>query len=262
MNGIKTIEDVKERNILGSSNFDEIMNASMKALEERPDLVSERGMDIGDTPISPMLLESDYTPIILSANVMPTVNEMVEKINVPETAKEYMFVLLGRKATLNENPCYLIDQMVDCTSQDGELSNRMTQIDQEKIGQTLRTALANGYDFISIGHTHPNIPQDERKTTIASCLPDDVRRNEYIREPGLNLSLSDFAQYDYIFHLLESSPNIKTAMTVIMFNGEMTMVSREGESLTRSVIIMDGLEGKDIPVSSKEQYNMENTPSF
>ena len=62
-------------------------------------------------------------------------------------------------------------------------------MDQEKLNRVVQTALRSGYDFISIGHTHPNIPQEERTTTIANYLSADVRQSEYIREAGLNLSL-------------------------------------------------------------------------
>lgn len=59
--------------------------------------------------------------------------------------------------------------------------------------------LQNGYDYISMGHTHPNIPKEERTTTIANYLSDEVRDSEYIREAGLNLSLQDFVSYESLY---------------------------------------------------------------
>ena len=46
-------------------------------------------------------------------------------------------------------------------------------------------------------------------------------------------------------------PNIKTAQTVIMYNGEMVMLSKVGTLLTRSAILMDRTTGEEIYVSSK-----------
>ena len=158
MSEIQTLSDVKRSGIFGTSNFDNIINASLQVLSDRPELVFERGMDISDTPISPMSLDEDYTPILLTQEAMSAYKNFVEIINVPETAKEYSFVLLGKSGTIGGQKCYLVDQIVDCTSQESDLSSRVTQMDQEMFKQAVQTALKNGYDLISIGHTHPNIP--------------------------------------------------------------------------------------------------------
>ena len=52
--------------------------------------------------------------------------------------------------------------MIDCNSQNSDLSSRVTKMDEQKLNQSVQFALQNGYDFISIGHTHPNIPEEER----------------------------------------------------------------------------------------------------
>ena len=41
-----------------TSNSDSIINNSMQVLSDDPELVSQRGMNIGDTPISPMALDT------------------------------------------------------------------------------------------------------------------------------------------------------------------------------------------------------------
>ena len=257
MSEIKTLADVKQSGIFGTSNFDNIINASMQVLNEQPELISERNMDISDTPISPMTLADDYTPILFSQEAMLTYKKLVEIINIPGTAKEYSFVLLGKSGILSGQKCYLVDQIVDCTSQESDLSSRVTQMDQEKLNQVVQTALRSGYDFISIGHTHPNIPQEERTTTIANYLSDDVKDSEYIRAAGLNLSLQDFVSYESLYQYFLKNQNIRTAQTVIMFNGEMVMVSKVGHSLSRFTVLMDKTTGEDIYVSSKEEFDRE-----
>lgn len=255
MSEIRTLSDVKQSGLLGTSNFDNIINNSMQVLSENPKLVSQREMDIGDTPISPMALDDNYTPMLFTLEVMASYKRLVDIINVPKTAKEYSFVLLGKSGTLGGQKCYLIDQMIDCNSQESDLSSRVTKMDDQKLNQSIQFALQNGYDFISIGHTHPNIPKEERTMTIANYLSDEVRDREYIRETGLNLSLQDFISYESLYQYFAKNPNIRTAQTVIMFNGEIAMVSKVGSKLSRSAVLMDRTTGEEIYVSSKEEYN-------
>ncbi len=257
MSEIKTLFDVKQRKLFETSNFDNIINSSMQVLSDHPELVSQKGMDIGDTPISPMVLEDDDIPIIFSSEVTASYKKLVDMINIPETAKEYSFVLLGKSGTLGDEKCYLVDQMIDCNLQGSNLNNRVTKIDEQKLNQTVQFAIQNGYDFISIGHTHPNIPKEERTATIANYLSEDVKNSEYIREAGLNLSLQDFISYESLYQYFRENPNVKTAQTVIMYNGEMAMISKTGSSLSRSTILMDRATGEEIYVSSKEEFIKE-----
>ena len=251
---IKNLSDVKQSGLFGTSNFDNIINNSMQVLTEHPELVSEKRMDIGDTPISPMTLDDDYTPMIFTKEVMDAYKKLVNIINIPETAKEYSFVLLGKSGTLGDQKCYLVNQMIDCNSKESNLSNRVTKIDEEKLNQAVQFALKNGYDFISIGHTHPNIPEEERTTTIANYLSNEVRESEYIREAGLNLSLQDFISYESLYKYFERNPNIRTAQTVIMYNGEIAMISKSASSLKRLAFLLDKNTGEEIYVSSKEEF--------
>ncbi len=136
-------------------------------------------MDIGDTPISPMMIEDDYTPVFLSLEVVEAYKRLVEIINIPE----------------------------------------------------------------------------EGTTTIASHFPDEVKTSEYIRDAGLNLSLQDFVSYESLYQYFTNNPNVKTAQTVVMYNEEMAMISKENSSLNRLVVLMDKTTGEEIYVSSKEEFN-------
>ena len=62
MSEIQTISGVKYGRLFGTSNFDNIINASIQVLNERPEFIFERSMGISDTPISLMNLDDDYTP--------------------------------------------------------------------------------------------------------------------------------------------------------------------------------------------------------
>ena len=108
------------------------------------------------------------------------------------------------------------------------------------------------------GKYHMIIVSDlDKQTTLASYLSDDVRKSEYIREPGLNLSLQDFVSYEALYQYFLSLPNIKTCQTVIMYNGEMAMFSKQNNELKRFAVIMDRL-GEPVYVSSKEDYKNNN----
>jgi len=258
MENIKTLEDVKKSNLFGTSNFDNIINNSLEVINNNPELSSKRNMDIGDTPISPMALDDDDTLMIFSKEVMDYYKKLVDMINIEETAKEYSFVLLGKSGTFADMKCFLIDQMINCDTDETELYNRQTSMDQEKLNDAVKFGLQNGYDFFSIGHTHPNIPEEEKKETVANYLSDEAKKEAYIREPGLNLSLQDFISYEGLYDYFKDNPNIKTAQTVIMFNGEMAMISKTGSKLNRMTFLVDRTNGEEIYVSRKENYNKKS----
>ena len=254
---IKTIDDVKNSNLFGNSNYDYIIEKSMKALRDNSSQFIGRNMDIGDTPISPISMNDDFTPIILSNIVMQEYKKLITLINNPETAKEYSFVLLGKLVTLDNNQCYFVDRIVDCNSSTDNLSNRETKMDETKLNDAINFGKSNGYNFYSLCHTHPLISDNSKKTTIAEYLPDIVKESEYIREPGLNLSLQDFVSYEALYQYFKSNPNIITCQTVIMFNGEMVIFSKQNNELKRFVIIMDK-SGESVYVSSDEDYKKIN----
>ena len=86
---IKTIEDVRNSNLFGSSNYDHIIEESMKALSTNESQFIGRNMDVGDTPISPVSMADDFTPILLSDEVMQKYKRLIILINNREKAKEY-----------------------------------------------------------------------------------------------------------------------------------------------------------------------------
>lgn len=254
---IRTIEDVKNSNLFGNSNYSHIIEESMKTLQENPSAFMGRNMDVSDTPISPVSMDDDFTPILLSDDVMKEYKRLISLINNPETAKEYSFVLLGKSATFAGERCYFVDRIVDCNSNIDDLSSRETKMDENKLNDAINFGRTNGYDFYSLCHTHPIVSDIDRQTTLASHLPDEIKEQEYIREAGLNLSLQDFVSYEALYQYFKSNPNIRTCQTVIMFNEEMVMFSKQNDELKRFAVIMDRL-GEPVYVSSKEDYKTSN----
>lgn len=253
---LKTINDIENSGLFPDDRFHKIMKKTVAILEEHQKEFDDqkRNMDITDTPISPMCLNDNLTPILLSSKISEIYKKIVQIINKPPTALEYSFLLLGKKAEIGGEKCYLIDKFVDCTSYDKNLDNRSTKIDNEKLNDAIRENVNKGYNFISIGHTHPNISKNERKISIANYLSEDEKDEEYIRDVGLNLSLQDFIQYQSIYEFFRNYPDITTCQTIIMYNGEIVMFERNKDQLRRFTSIIDLSTYEDIYVSSKEEF--------
>lgn len=88
-------------------------------------------------------------------------------------------------------------------------------------------------------------------------MTDEEKNAEYIRDAGLNLSLQDFVSYESLYDYFKNNPNIRTGQTVIMYNGEMVMLGKQQNKLSRMTTIMDMSTGEEIYVSSKENYKRE-----
>lgn len=214
-------------------------------------------MDVSDTPNSPVSMDDDFTPVLLTDSVMQEYKKLITLINNPETAKEYFLVLLGKSASFAGEKCYFVDRIVDCNSSIDNLSSRETKMDEKNLMMQLILVELTVMIFYSLCHTHAIVSDIDKQTTLASYLPDEVKENEYIREAGLNLSLQDFVSYEALCQYFQSNLNIRTCQTVIMFNGEMVMFSKQNNELKRFAIIMDRL-GEPVYVSSKEDYKKNN----
>lgn len=69
--------------------------------------------------------------------------------------------------------------------------------------------------------------------------------------------MQDFVSYEASYQYFQSNPNIKICQTVIMYNGEMVMFSKQSDELKRFALIMDRL-GEPVYVPSKEDYKKSN----
>lgn len=241
---IKSYEDIEK--LLNSKKYQTIIQESEQVLANN-NLGSN--IDITDTPISPTSMDDDETPVFLSEAVSKEYMTLVNKINNKETAKEYPLVLLGKIGDSNgEKICY-INKLYYCGTDD--LNSRTASYDNDKLNEILKHATSNDYNFISLAHTHPNIPEEERKTTIANYLSDEVKEQEGIRESGLNISLQDFISYESLYQFYKNNPNIRTCQTIIMYNGEITMFGKENNELKRFVDIYNMYTNESVYVSKK-----------
>ena len=238
MQDIKIREDLKKSNILT--------------------IPVDEGMDITETPISPFNIKDDQIEIFLSEEVTKEYNKLVKMINEPSTALEYPIVLLGKHKEADGIRFYFVDKLYYCYNQDQKLSSRVVYYDQSKLNEIINYANQNGYNFVSLAHTHPNISQEEKANTIAGNLSDEIKEQFKIREAGLNLSFQDLIQYESLYEYYKDNPNIRTFETIIMYNGEIAMFGKHNEKYKKIVNIYDGLTFENIKTATNKQIINKN----
>lgn len=252
MEKLRTIEDIKNSGIIVDSKLQELMQESLSIIQNN----NLDGMDITDTPISPNYIEDDDMEIVLTEEVTKEYKRIVQMINNPSTALEYPMVLLGRLKEADGIRFYSIEKLIHCSSSNQKLNSRVVNYDQDKLNDTIKLANRDGYNFVSLCHTHPNISQEERTKTVGEYLSGEQKENFAIRDTGLNISLQDFVQYESIHNYYFANPNVRTFETIIMYNGEIAMFGKVDGKYKKMSNIYNGLTFENIPVySSKESVN-------
>ena len=247
----KTLDDVKRARLFGNSDFSNIINKSLKVIKENQ-RVFGKDVDITDTPISPMCIEDDLSPILFDEEVMNEYEKLIKLSNDSETALEHSFVLLGKKCKIGDEEGYLVDKFINCDSDD--LRNDKVHGGEKKINDAINYGVNNSYTFISLGHNHPMPSLNVAGRTVARYLDDKTRDEEFIREAGLNISLQDFIAYESLYLYFFYRQNIRTSQTIFMYNGEVAIVSKQNTELRRFPIVLNAKTGEALYVSSKEDY--------
>ena len=228
---MKTIQEYRDSNICNERLEAVITNSN--------DIINDKfvgsNIDITDTPIPVTMFDNDSNDVYFSVSSSKEYNDLVNKINsLGESSKEYSFLLIGKSINSEDGTYYIIDYLLDISG--SNLSNRLTSVDINKLQAYIEWAISNNYDLISIGHTHPLISDDEKKTTIARYMDFEFKEYNDIREPGLNLSLQDLISYDSLCEQINNIyPNkFKHILdTIIMFNGEICMIEKDSNFYKR-----------------------------
>ena len=228
---MKTIQEYRDSNICNERLEAVITNSN--------DIINDKfigsNIDITDTPIPVTMFDNDSNDVYFSVSSSKEYNDLVSKINsLGESSKEYSFLLIGKSINSEDGTYYIIDYLLDISG--SNLSNRLTSVDINKLQKYIEWAISNNYNLISIGHTHPLISDDEKKTTIARYMDFEFKEYNDIREPGLNLSLQDLISYDSLREQINNIyPNkFKHILdTIIMFNGEICMIEKDSNFYKR-----------------------------
>lgn len=260
MEKIRTLDDIKNIGLFNDDRYDSILDESSNIMLDNPNIF--RNMDISDTPISPMSLDDSNKIILLAPDILQEYNNIIKKINNPSTALEYGYLLVGRKIKNDDEEIILIEYIFDISKKDNT-NNRSVQYDNARLNNIVKALSEAGCDFMSICHTHPLIPEDERKTTIAHYLSEDTLKHECIRDAGLNLSLQDIISYKSLYNQAKTIyPNVEFLSTVIMYNGEIAMMGIQDDELVRYVNIYEEDTKQPIFVSSSEEYRKNHNKAI
>lgn len=249
-----SIKSYDIQNIFNSNRYEKIISESIKAISNNN--LNDR-LDITDIPISPSSLKDDTTLVFLSEEVSKEYMKLVQMINSEDSAKEYALVLIGKTGTSEEEKICYVEKIFYCGTKD--LNSRSVSYDNDKLNEILNYATSNGYNFISLAHTHPKISEEERKITVANLLSDELKKQEGIREVGLNISLQDFVTYETLYQFYKNNPNIKTCQTIIMYNGELVMFGKENDEIKRFIDIYNMYTNEPVYVSSPERNSKKNS---
>ena len=186
--------------------------------------------EVSDIPLSPTMIQDSGEQIILSPSVYEQYQKLVSRISNSDTAQEIPFILLGNKKERDGQSITLIENLVYCNQ--SSLDDLRVSIDEE----LFRRCLADSsYSVISVGHTHGNIAEDKKKNTLTSNISDDIRQKYDIRDVGLNISVSDIWQHEAFRYIASNQGNKEILQTVIMYNGDIIMLSPNGISKSNNV---------------------------
>ena len=166
---------------------------------------------VSDIPLSPTKIPTSGEKIIISPSIYETYYQLVQRISNPETAKEIPFFLLGNKQVIDGQEYVVFDNIV--ANMDRALSETHVSTSVEEFQNLLQDQT---HSVISIGHTHGNVSEELKTSTLARKLPTDIVEKYGIRDAGLNVSVSDVWQHEAFKQIAGQSSNKSVMQTVIM----------------------------------------------
>lgn len=113
------------------------------------------------------------------------------------------------------------------------------------------------YSVISIGHTHGNVSEQLKLTSLARTLPNEIKEKYDIRDTGLNISVADIWQHEAFIQIAQKlSPSKEILQTIIMFNGDMVMINPNGITKSNQVqaVLLDG-SYKVVPTGENKEFS-------
>ncbi len=214
---------------------------------------NEENTEVSDIPISPIQLKANPQKVIILPKVYEVYLQFVKRIKNENTAQEIPFFLLGNTKEINHEMYVVIEDIVYDIEK--ALSCERVQIDESMLRSLL---LNNQYTILSIGHTHGNIEENKKNTTLARTLPIDLKEKYELRDTGLNISIADIWQHEVVKDFAKFSGK-EIMQTIIMYNGDIIMISAENMTKINDIqcILQDG---KHIPISSGSMQDIQNTP--
>lgn len=106
------------------------------------------------------------------------------------------------------------------------------------MGSAVANANKENKNVYILGHTHPNISEDEKSQTLANQISEEIKEKYGIKEPGLNISLQDLYQLVYFQEAVKSwvKKDSKIYLTLLMYDGTMEAISIEDGKIKKTSI--------------------------
>ncbi len=236
----RKVEEINEKEKV----IEMVKNSGFKELIEKTSKLSDSSFEESiPIPIEKMS-ESNFVISKISPNVKEVIDIYSEVINEKETAKEYPFLLSG-KTSIDERGNKLISiEEIDMLYDSGlKLENDVVFINEEILGKSVLESTNNGSDVLILCHTHPVVSEKSVDSSLHKKIDDETKKEMWIRDVGLNLSLQDMYQLYKFKKNLEDQreafnlpENCVIALGVLMFNGEMNIINIEESTFRKRKI--------------------------
>lgn len=211
--------------------------------------------EVSDIPLSPELMSDSEEEVIVSPTVYKKYLDLVTRIRNSNTAQEIPFFLLGNRKIVDGSSCIVIDDMK--FDIENGLSESRVSIDTNQFQQLISE---DSHSIISIGHTHGNVSEEKKNSTLARMIPDDIKGKYSIRDTGLNISIADIWQHEAFKQIAAQLGKKEILQTIIMYNGDIVMMGANGISKSNNIAtILDNGETILLPTASSNEMVNKNT---
>lgn len=211
--------------------------------------------NVSDIPISPLLIGNNEEEIIINQEIYKSYQLFIQRINNVHTAGEIPFILLGKHKEINGGRYIFFDKIQYMITDD--LSEVMVHHDGKKLENLINNS---PYDVISIGHTHGNVIEEIKNTSLTRNIPVSIASKYHIRDVGLNLSVADINSHQSVLKYAKNVGDKKILQTVIMYNGDMIILGSDGITKCNQIsAILDNGDVVSLPTASNTiEKNMNN----
>jgi hypothetical protein len=188
-------------------------------------------------PIPVDLIEDFKQPPILSQEVKDNMLSYLQKINNPQTASEYPYLITGKISKLGKIELNRSDKLHE---EEGNFANdtlKMSSYDK-KLVKEIDESKKRGDSVYILGHTHPKPNEETRKKAIAENIPKELKNKHQLKELGLNLSLADLYQLVYFQEGVKGyiPDESKVFISVLTFEGQLHLVGIEDDKFKKVTI--------------------------
>ncbi|MEI3530445.1 MAG: hypothetical protein V8Q75_05170 [Bacilli bacterium] len=236
-------------NMLFDNGFEEQILDVLLAFE------NSKRWNVSDIPISPVLIDSNEEEIIINQEIYKSYQLFLQRINNVNTAGEIPFILLGKQKEINGRRYIFFDKIQYMITDN--LSEVMVHHDGKKLENLINNS---SYDVISIGHTHGNVAEETKNTSLTRNIPESIASKYRIRDVGLNLSIADINSHQSVLKYAKNVGDKKILQTVIMYNGDMIILGSNGITKCNQIsALLDNGDVVSLPTASNTiEKNMNN----